>query len=256
MQLNQFVFSPFEQGMFDEEKPSAIFIFQHVKSNMHYAARYWDASRYKGIENYPLVLTNQLLKNASEVNIYVLPLKTKTRVTAEKVMNKVVDALIDQGLYRKCKRIVNNVMNVIHNEMFKIYKLVHTATGAEYYTHELDRVPSETILNRSLLRFNDLAIKPDTRDDAIVLFSRQFFPAKVGEWVIHELSTVQSLSQVYQSIEEFSMNALRLGTLVLSRIRTHSPVWYYNNINRGKNLLIDEYLYAGIQMRLKATQPA
>lgn len=252
MQLDKFVFSPFVQGMFDESKASAIFIFQHVGTNLHYAARYWDASRYRGSENYPLVLTNQLIKNPSEVNVYVLPLKTKVRTTAEKIMNKVVDALIDQGLYRKCRRLVNNAFNVIHQELFKIYKLVHNGTGAEYYTHELDTVPGEAIITRSLIRFNELAIKPDVRDDAVVLFARQYYPNSRSGWSLHELVTVHSLSQAYQTIEELCNKALRQGKLILNRIRTHSPVWYYNNIHRGKNLLIEEYLHMGVTGQLKA----
>lgn len=256
MQLSQFVFSTFQAGMFDAEKSSAIFIFQHVNSNLHYAARYWDASRYNGSENYPLALTNQLLRDPSEVHVFVLPLKTKNRVTAEKVMNKVVDALTDEGLYRKCKRVVNNVLNVIHQEQFKVYKLVHNETGAEYYTHELEHVPGSNILNRSVIRFNGMALEQAAKEDALDLFSKQFFPTNTTGWTLHELMTVSSLSQAHQTIEELSLNALRMGVLVLNRIRTHSPLWYYNNLYRGKNLLIAEYVHAGINKRLQLPRAA
>lgn len=252
MQLDKFVFSPFTAGMFDAEKPSAIFVFQHVSSNMHYAARYWDASRYKGPENYPLALTNKLLRTPSDVNVYVLPLVTKVRTTAEKVMNKVVDALTEQGLYRKCiKPLPNKVFSVIPEELFRIYKLTHITTGAVHYSQELLTASSDNVLSRKMVYFNELATKRDKREDALLLFCVQFFPSSPNKWTAEVVKTTASLAEANQTLEELSLQALRDGALVLNRIRTHSPVWYYNNLRRGKNIQVDEYLYLGVNGKLK-----
>lgn len=247
MQLDKFVFSPFTAGMFDAEKPSAIFIFQHVSTNMHYAARYWDASRYKGPENYPLALTNKLLRTPSAVNVFVLPLLSKVRTTAEKIMNKVVDALSDNGLYRKCINPIKTPYSVIPEEVFRIFKLTHVSTGAVHFSQELATATEENVLSRKVVYFNELAIKREQREDALLLFCAEYFPNSVAKWKAEVIKTTNSLAEANQTLEEHSLQALREGTLVLNRIRTHSPVWYYNNIRRGKNILVEDYLLLGIR---------
>ncbi len=252
MQLDKFVFSPFTAGMFDAEKPSAIFIFQHVRSNLHYAARFWDASRYKGPENYPLALTNKLIRSPSDVMVFVLPLITKVRTTAEKIMNGVVDALINHGLYRKCIQPAPNApFSVIPEEAFSICKLTHRGTGAVHYSQELGNASVENILSRKMMYFNELVTKTDRRDDALLLFCMEYFPSTVGKWTAEIVKTPKSLAEANQALEELSLQALRDGVLVLNRIRTHSPVWYYNNIRRGKNIELIEYLHLGVKGALK-----
>ena len=252
MQLDKFVFSPFTAGMFDAEKPSAIFIFQHVKSNMHYPARYWDASRYKGPENYPLVLTNKLLRSPSDVKVFVLPLLTKVRTVAEKLMNQVVDALIKEGLHRKCVQPpANTPVSVLPEEAFRICKLTHKATGAVHFSQELLAASVSNILSRKMVYFNGLATKSDRREDALLLFCTAYFPSSPDKWTAEIVKTTTSLVEANQALEELSLQALRGGELVLNRIRTHSPVWYYNNIRRGKNIDLNEYLHLGVKGELK-----
>ena len=251
MQLDKFVFSPFVAGMFDAEKPSAIFVFRHVVSNMHYAARYWDASRYIGKENYPIALANKLLSIPSQVEVFALRLVTKVRTTAEKIMNKVVDALTEDGLYFKnARHYANKPFSVIPEEMFRIYKLVHKATGAVHYSQELITASSANVLSRKAIYFNDLVTKRDKREDVLLQFCTQFFPIKPENWTAEVVKTLNTPVEVTQALEELSLKALKEGCLVLNRIRTHSPIWYYNNLRRGKNVQVDEYLCLGVSGRL------
>ena len=246
MLLGNFEFVPFVQGMFDDKEQGAVFVFKHVKTGNHYACRYWDARRFTGPECYPLSLENFLKRAPSEVEVFVLPMQSRTRKAGEQVMNKVVDYLTEHGLYRGTASRVRGGTNVLDIEKFVLALFTHKGTGAHYYAAIASGSHPEKHLTDRAIEFNGLALKTDQKQDVIHLFCSTHFPFQTDHWdavIVDQEAAPQH--RIAQRIEEVSITALRKGLCVLNRIRTHSPLWYFNNLYRGKNITVEQYVALG-----------
>lgn len=247
MLLGNFEFIPYIQGMFDGKEQGAVFLFKHVKSNNHYACRYWDASRFAGSDSYPLSLTNFLRHVPSEIEVFVLPLINRSRKSGEQVMNKVVDYLTEHKLYRGTASRVRGGTNVLEPETFRLALFKHKRTGAMYFTGIASASTPEKHLVAKAIEFNGLALRNEIRPDAIHVFTEIHGPTFSPECWDTELIDSSSVQHhhLMQRIEEVSIAALRAGKFVINRIRTHSPLWYFNNLYRGKNITVEQYVELG-----------
>lgn len=249
MLLGTLEFVPFEAGMFDNKEQAAIFIFKHTKSNNHYACRYWDAKRYTGAECYPMSLANFLKRVPSEVEVYVLPMNARSRKAGEALMDKVVDLLVTAGLYRSIPSRTRGGVSVIRQETSDVILLVHSETGIINYT-VVPKVAETSIAaakRKLCLELNDVALDQKASTDVKTIFAKQFHPFNESDWsavVLPESKNIPS-HQMQHQIEVVSVKALREGKCVINRIRTHSPLWYFNNQFVGKNITAEQYIELG-----------
>lgn len=249
MQLGNFEFIPFIKGMFDGKEQGAVFVFKHVKTNSHYACRYWDASRFNGEGSYPMSLINFLSRFPSEVEVYVLPMVSKSRRSGEVLMDKVVDILTEQKLYRGVPSRTRGGKSVIDAESNYLVAMVHRRTNIFRFstirsTHDSAKRAALTGL---CVWLNGIVLG-DTKDSEVTqTFVAKFGPFSADDWEIAVLDANEKIqtSKVPAAVEKISIAAIRDGQCVINRIRTHSPLWYFNNQYRGKNITATEYIELG-----------
>lgn len=249
MLLGTLEFVPFTPGMFDAKEQSAIFVFKHVSSNNHYACRYWDAKRFAGEDSYPMSLANFLKRVPSEVQVFVLPMNARSRKAGDALMDKVVDLLVTAGLYRSIPSRLRGGDNVMKQATSDLIELTHVKTGIISYMSVPKATPeaAKVAAQKLCIEFNGSALHVTDAMDVRVIFAKNFYPFNIEDWSARfpeEASEILS-HQMQHQIEVMSVRALRAGKCVINRIRTHSPLWYFNNQFAGKNITADQYIELG-----------
>lgn len=251
MRIATFDFIPFKQGMFDRNKPPAIFLFKHVVSGIHYVSRYVDASRFKDHNQYPLSLVNKLKKMPSEVEIYALPLTSRIRTINERTMNNVVDALIDAGLYRKSNT-HGTPKNVLEKgQDFRVISIRNKNTGAIFFGLGYDETDLEQYLRTKLLYLRSLSRSAGDLDQVVVAYFKGAPPIDFLDWEVESLGTMTFRTDAIRLITERSMHAMAHGLIVLNRIRTRSPAHIYTETFRLPKITAEKYVQDGLAGVLK-----
>lgn len=251
MRISTFDFLPFKQGMFDRNKPPAIFLFKHVSSGIHYVSRYVDASRFKNHEQYPLSLVNKLKKMPCEVEVYALPLTSRIRAINERTMNNVVDALIDAGLYRKSNT-HGNVNNVLENgQDFQVICIRNKHNGAVYIGLGYGETNLQQYLKTKLLYLRSLAKKSSDLDQVVVAYFASCQHIDFSDWEVTSLGIVPYRTDGMRIITEHSMDYMASGAIILNRIRTRSPAHIYTETYRLPKGSAEKYVRDGLAGLLK-----
>ncbi len=194
-----------------------------------------------------MALQNHLIKQPSDVDVFTMVVNNRMRKSGEAAMNKVVDWLKENNLYRRQHypgphKAANSIDTVRH----QVAKFKHGPTGAVFIGGVVEGRNPQNSLNGRVIEFNHAYKSVDKKSDVLTLFAQAHFPLQPHDWSV-ELVCEESLNhlQLTQKIEELSIAALRSGEFVVSRIRTHSPLWYFNNLYRGKNITAEQYVALG-----------